>query len=544
MQRKTVVLGFLGTTLDKGAKDDRWNRWRPTISLFGHEGRLRVDRLELFLSSDFAVPLAQRIAEDIGQISPHTDVFAHNLDIANPWDFASVYAALHEFATGYTFEDDCDYYVHLTTGTHTGQICLFLLTQARYFPARLVDTGSTRVEGTERWRGQLQIVDLDLSTYDLLNSRFSRETADSESLLKSGIQTRNASFNVLISEVEKVAVRSSAPILLMGPTGAGKTQLSQRIYELRHRRHLVDGAFIEVNCATLRGDNAMSTLFGHKRGAFTGAVSDRRGLLKAADGGVLMLDEIGELDLDVQAMLLRALEDHRFTPMGSDKDVESDFQLIAGTNRDLAREVAAGRFRADLLARINLWTFTLPGLSARPEDIEPNIDYEMERAGRAIGSKVSFTRDAREQYLAFSRTAPWPGNFRDLGASIVRMATLADSGRISRDDVAREIARCAGEWAARDGQTAEAAAIVVPTAAGSLVERVLDVPMDAFDAVQMEAVLSAIAATDSMASAGRTLFAVSREQRASVNDSNRVSKYLAKWGLKYHEVKARLSAAA
>src|SRR4029077_20611819 len=129
----------------------------------------------------------------------------------------------------------------------------------------------------------------------------------------------------------------------------------------------LSGRFVEVNCATLRGDQAMSALFGHKRGAFTGAQTDRAGLLKEADQGLIFLDEIGELGADEQAMLLRALEDKTFLPLGADRELGSDFQLIAGTNCDLAAFVRSGQFREDLLARINLWTFQLPGLAQRPE---------------------------------------------------------------------------------------------------------------------------------------------------------------------------------
>lgn len=550
MKKKTVVLGFLGTTLDKGTNDARWNRWRPTVSLFGHEDDFQVDRLELFLSNENAISLAQRISDDVGEKSPRTEVFAHNLDTPDPWDFPAVYAALHEFARNYEFQDDCDYYVHLTTGTHIAQICLFLLTESRYFPAKLVDTGINKKAGDEdAWRGQLDIIDLDLSKYDLLTSRFSKELVESEALLKSGIETLNARFNTLISEVEKVAIRSEAAILLMGPTGAGKTQLGKRIYELRSRRHLVKGTFVEVNCATLRGENAMSTLFGHKKGAFTGAVADRPGLLKAADNGVLFLDEIGTLGLEEQAMLLRALEDKRFTPLGSDKEVESNFQLIAGTNCDLSEDVAAGMFRADLYARINVWSFTLPGLAERVEDLEPNLDYELERVSRALNCKVSFNKDARKHYLEFGRQAPWPGNFRDLASSVMRMATLAEGGRILKADVEREIARCEASWAPI---AAAKSTLVAPKASSTLDVKLLAhdtlvrmfVPqdIDVFEAAQLQVVLSAIAKTESMAEAGRLLFAVSRETRKSTNDTNRVSKFLAQWGLSYMQVKTQLAA--
>src|SRR5690606_37900127 len=203
--------------------------------------------------------------------------------------------------------------------------------------------------------------------YDRLASRFVQERHEATSFLKGGIETRNAAFNNLIDRVERVAIHSRSPMLLTGPTGAGKTQLARRIYELKKSRREVAGDFVEVNCATLRGDGAMSALFGHVRGSFTGALRDRPGLLRAADRGILFLDEIGELGLDEQAMLLRALEEKRFLPVGADREASSEFQLIAGTNRDLTAAVRERTFRDDLLARINLWTFALPALRDRPE---------------------------------------------------------------------------------------------------------------------------------------------------------------------------------
>ena len=153
--------------------------------------------------------------------------------------------------------------------------------------------------------------------------------------------------------------------------------MAKRIYALKRARHQAQGAFVEVNCATLRGDGAMSTLFGHVKGAYTGALQDRPGLLKAAHDGVLFLDEISELGRDEQAMLLRALEDKTLRPLGSDRDTHSNFQLLAGANRDLWQMARQGAFRDDLLARIHLWAFRLPGLRERLEDIEPNVDYEL-----------------------------------------------------------------------------------------------------------------------------------------------------------------------
>lgn len=294
----------------------------------------------------------------------------------------------------------------------------------------------------------MTIIDLDLSRYNAIASRFAEERQQALDFLKSGIATRNSHFNRMIEQIEKVAIKSRAPILLNGPTGAGKSFLARRIFELKQARHQFSGAFVEVNCATLRGDTAMSTLFGHVKGAFTGARESREGLLRSANGGMLFLDEIGELGADEQAMLLKAIEEKTFYPFGSDRQVSSDFQLIAGTVRDLRQLVAEGKFREDLYARINLWTFTLPGLRQRQEDIEPNLDYEVERHASLTGDSVRFNTEARRAWLAFATSpqATWRGNFRELSASVTRMATFATSGRITLDTVEDEINRLRYNW--------------------------------------------------------------------------------------------------
>jgi transcriptional regulatory protein RtcR len=323
-------------------------------------------------------------------------------------------------------------------------------------------------------------------------------------------------------------------MLLLGPTGAGKSLLARRIYELKKARRLVRGPFVEVNCATLRGDAAMSALFGHVRGAFTGAMRDRPGLLLGANGGLLFLDEIGELGIDEQAMLLRALEEKRFLPLGSDREVSSDFQLIAGTNRDLGLAVGDGRFRDDLLARINLWTFRLPGLAERREDIAPNLDYELEQYRRRTGTAVTFSTEARRAFLAFA-TAPdarWPGNFRDLNAITTRLATLAPAGRITVDQVAAEVAHLRAVWST---PSAPSRGLVDDVLSADAAAR-----LDRFDRVQLDDVLSVCRDAPTLSAAGRILFEQSRARKATANDADRLRKYLARFGLEWPEVKARL----
>ena len=519
---RRVVIGSLGTVLDRrGKRHNRNKKWRPTVAIC-LQPDLPVDRLELICPPDNRA-LAEQIVEDLAALSPHTEVRLHEMPLADPWDFEEVYAAFLDFAVNYAFDtDNEDYLVHITTGTHVAQICWFLLTEARYLPARLLQSGPARSEDRPVMQGECTVIDLDLSRYSALTSRFLREQQASVSFLKGGIATRNPAFNALIDRIERVALRSTAPMLLTGPTGAGKSFLAQRIFQLKQNRHQVKGRLVAVNCATLRGDNAMSTLFGHVKGAFTGAQQARAGLLREADGGVLFLDEIAELGPDEQAMLLKAIEEKRFLPFGSDKEVSSDFQLIAGTHRDMASWVAQGRFREDLWSRINLWSFTLPGLAQRREDIEPNLDYELQRFARDSQSQVRFDREARQAWLRFacSDQALWRGNFRELGASVTRMATLADNGRITLEGVSEEIARLRQSWHGDDPQ---------PTT-------LPDLDLDLFDRYQLAAVLTICRQSASLSEAGRKLFAVSRQQKKQPNDADRLRKYLARFDLSWDAI--------
>ncbi len=528
--KKQIVIGMLGSVLDSGFQEERWAKWRPTVSLCNH-AELPVDRFELIYDPKFQ-DTANVVMADIHQVSPATEVRGTHQALIDPWDFEEVYAALHDFVRGYDFKPETEeYLVHITTGSHVQQICLFLLTESRHFPARLVQTSPLEVKrrGPE---GKFALIDLDLSKYDRLASRFGKEQKEARTFLKSGIATRNIQFNQLIEQIEHVAIHAKEPILLTGPTGAGKSQLARRIYELKKFRHQISGPFVEVNCATLRGDSAMSALFGHVKGAFTGALKERPGLLRTADGGLLFLDEIGELGLDEQAMLLRALEEKRFLPFGGDKEVSSNFQLITGTNRDLQTAVRDCRFREDLLARTNMWTFRLPGLRERPEDIEPNLDYELEQYARKNSQHVTMSSEVREKFLKFaqSQEAMWTANFRDLNACISRMATLASGGRITESVLDSEISRLKGGWStqqAQDNHQSVLMKILSDKAIASL---------DLFDQAQLAFVIGVCRESATLSTAGRKLFAATRENRKTANDADRLRKYLARFDLDWQSV--------
>ena len=536
---KTTAISVLGTQKDAhgGVGPARWNTWRPTIGLVQQES-LPIDELHLILNKEF-MSLAERVKTDIKYVSPNTKVIFDIVQLKDPWDFEEVYGKLYDYAKSPCFhKDNTDYYIHISTGSHVEQICLFLLAESRHLAAKLVQT--TPKEGHVRHshdpKGMINVIDLDLSRYDKLAKRFEMERQDDLSFLKRGIDTKNAAFNKLIETIERVAVRSSSPILLTGPTGAGKSQLAEQIYLLKKQSGKVKGAFVAVNCATLGGELAKSALFGHKKGAYSGAGADHDGFLKEADGGIVFLDEIGELPLEAQAMLLKAIEEKRFRPLGAAKDERSDFQLICGTNRDLAVDVADKRFRADLLSRINLWSFSLPGLAERREDIAPNLEYELARFSENSGKHISFSKEARKKFMDFALATSnsWPGNFRDLNAMIVRMATLSDGGRITEEVVADEIARSssgARPCAAASGGAVDGKALAAILGADYAAR------FDDFDLVQFAHVAAVCRASDTAADAAKKLFAVSRAAKKSNNDSDRLTKYLSRFGVKFKDIK-------
>jgi len=229
-----------------------------------------------------------------------------------------------------------------------------------------------------------------------------------------GVFSESQAMGRVIALAEKVADRDTT-VLLTGETGTGKGVVGGLIHNLSPRSR---NPFVELNCAGLQRELTESELFGHERGAFTGAGERKLGLFEAAEGGTLLLDEVGEMDSSVQAKLLKVLESQRFRRLGGVSEIETDVRLIAATHRDLPRAVSDGRFREDLLYRLNVFEIPIPPLRERRDDILPLArrflaEFRPEEA-------VAITSDAEEALLAYS----WPGNVRELRNVIERAAIL------------------------------------------------------------------------------------------------------------------------
>ncbi len=238
----------------------------------------------------------------------------------------------------------------------------------------------------------------------------------------------------VLKEVEQVSA-TDATVLLLGETGTGKELVAHAIHEGSGRR---EQPLIRVNCAAIPGSLIESELFGHEKGAFTGATQRRDGRFTLADGGTLFLDEVGELPPELQVKLLRVLQEGEFEPLGSALTRKVDVRLIAATNRDLQAEVSAKRFREDLFYRLNVFPIRLPPLRERDNDVLELASEFVRRFASDMGREISPFDEAVKQAL---RTYTWPGNVRELRNVMERAVITSQSGRIDLDRALPELAR-------------------------------------------------------------------------------------------------------
>jgi len=236
-----------------------------------------------------------------------------------------------------------------------------------------------------------------------------------------------------IFEVLRRVAPTNISVLIEGPSGTGKELLARAIHDNSSRRNQ---PFKPVNCAGLAESLLESELFGHARGAFTGAVSDRRGLLETADKGTLFLDEIGDMPLRMQAKLLRVIEDGVVMPVGSNKPFKIDVRLISATNQNLAKLIEENKFREDLYFRIKGVNITVPAIRDRPKDIIPLAEYFLKQACKETGSKITgFTAAAITVLMNYD----WPGNIRQLRNCIQTMVVMCDRDKLDVQDIPPEV---------------------------------------------------------------------------------------------------------
>ena len=251
--------------------------------------------------------------------------------------------------------------------------------------------------------------------------------------------TRSERMRQLFTLIRTVAP-SDASVLIVGEHGTGKELIANAIHANSRR---ANGPFVKINCAAIPSELMESELFGHKRGAFTGALADRSGVLELADGGSLLLDEIGEMPAALQAKLLRVLQEREYTPVGGSRTVKSDFRLICATNVDIDAALADKRLRQDLFFRINTFTVNVPPLRDRAQDIELLAQRFVERYSDRHGRQV--TGLSREAIQALMRHH-WPGNVRELEHAIERAVIVAKGPVLQTEDLPSSLVQSTPAW--------------------------------------------------------------------------------------------------
>ena len=231
-----------------------------------------------------------------------------------------------------------------------------------------------------------------------------------------------------VREIMEKAAPTDARVLITGPNGTGKELVAHGLHEQSAR---AKGPFVEVNCAAIPAELIESELFGHKKGAFTSAVKDRKGKFETAEGGTLFLDEIGDMSLSAQAKVLRALQESRVTPVGSDKDVRVDVRVLAATNKDLELEIKEGRFREDLYHRLSVINIEVPALDKRKEDIPELVSHFLQQISEEQGMGG---RSFADQAIVELQKLNYSGNIRQLRNLVERLMILGQE-KISADDV-------------------------------------------------------------------------------------------------------------
>jgi DNA-binding NtrC family response regulator len=401
----------------------------PILSLLANKS---FDRVILF-STPRTEKNTSATLESLRKLYPRLFVEVVDLLLEDPTDYLTILRGLRKTTRERSKKTPkANYFISVSSGTPQMHACWVLLASCGEIPAHILNVRPQRFVSKER--PLITEVDLNAPEFPIVRSPICRTEpitsppSNYEAVVQNlGIVSDHPSMRKAL-EMGSSLAPSTVPILILGETGTGKELFARFIHQLSGRS---SAPFVPLNCAAIPKDLAESVLFGHRKGAFTGAVSDQPGVFDRADHGTLFLDEIGELPVSSQAKLLRVLEDGLVEPIGDKKSHKADARVIAATNQDLGRAIKRGQFREDLYYRLNVGEIRLPALRERKSDIPKLALYILDQVNATIKNPKRLSPSA----LARLENHSWPGNVRDLENVIERSARLTRQDLLDADDL-------------------------------------------------------------------------------------------------------------
>lgn len=432
MNKKSWLISWVGKADHDCAEDARGDDLGPVASAI--KVHSPFDRICLLTNYEFGRTKAYCAWLEKTTGCVETDLYG--IELSSPTNYAEIYSKVcAELKALRLPKDDIEITFHLSPGTPAMTAIWIILAKTR-FPARLIQTSK---------ENGLESVDFFFDLASEYLPEFLQRSSERIERLSSAIPAapefskvvhRSPIMREQIQLAQKIAAHEVS-VLVLGETGTGKELFAEAIHAASSRR---GRPFIAVNCGAIPKDLANSELFGHKKGAFTGAESPRLGHFREAEGGTLFLDEIGDLPLDSQVRLLRALQQHEITPLGESKPVKVNVRIIAATHRDLAKDIAESRFREDLFYRLAVGILNLPPLRERDGDLDLLIDHllaqiNLDAAEKPEALHKELSPEARNFLLAHS----WPGNIRELYHTLLRAAIWSSCATIEAADIQRSL---------------------------------------------------------------------------------------------------------
>lgn len=552
---KNVVLSLFDPLLDhaNGKKSDKHKDWHPSVALAHHDSLATITHYYLLSENEHlkaAEATAKQIRDAFAQTAkrihdsakkPARAAFAQRL-LKNPpkvevldisySDVWNVLSCLNDLSDKLSKQKigNAQIFINMVTGTAQQRTALvFWLLKQLHANEKSATTQTQRpTKDGHRSRGFFITPSTDKAhpaPAGQITLADASDNRNSIGFLRMAMNTQHPGLRNSLDQIEKLIVRAPQDhILLTGPTGAGKSHLAHLMIEYLK---CLNPSYTDENCraqniAEISKDLIASELFGHEKGAFTGADRKHIGLFEKTMGGILFLDEIGELDLNLQAQLLTVLDNGNIRRVGGEEIIRGCRpKLIFGTNRNLLEDVRAGRFRYDLYERIAMWHFDIPGIHERAADIPRFLQRELAIWRKETGTNCRFDKDAEARFLSFAKAAPWAGNFREFHAMIRRLAMFAKDGMtITLDAVEREIR----EYEAHHIECQSPATSQQSASASAY---------DLADLAQIAIAIDVCKQSKTAKEAGEKLFAATRNRNpATFNGATNLQRLFAKVGLK------------